>query len=67
MASNVNVLGVLQTYRPDFYIAWNPRELGNRLGMLEVQVWFEANYALVKHYTSGEKTWTLFRLWEDRQ
>lgn len=62
---NINVLGVLQTYRPNFYIAWNPWELENRLGAPEEQVWFEANYELIKHYTAYEKTWSLFRLRED--
>jgi hypothetical protein len=62
---NINVLGLLQTYRPDFYIAWDPWELENRLGSLEAQTWFDANYLFVNQYRAAGKTWTMFRLRED--
>lgn len=59
---NINVLAILQTYHPDFYIAWNPWELETYLSAPEAHAWFEANYILVKTYTAGDTTWTLFQL-----
>lgn len=59
---NINVIGLLQTYHPDFYIAWDPWELNARFPAPEDKAWFAANYAEVGKYTGSGKTWTLFRL-----
>jgi len=61
MPGNINVRAILQTYRPDFYIAWKPWEL-ETLNTPEAQAWFKANYVLVNKYTVDETTWTLFQL-----
>jgi hypothetical protein len=61
MPGNINVLAILQTYHPDFFIAWKPWELIT-LSTPEAQAWFKANYVLVNKYTVDETTWTLFRL-----
>ncbi len=58
---NINVVAILQTYHPDFYIAGNPWELETYLSTPEAHAWFKANYVMVKSYTVGDTTWTLFQ------
>jgi 4-amino-4-deoxy-L-arabinose transferase-like glycosyltransferase len=58
---NINVLAILQTYRPDFFIVWKSWEL-ETLNTPEAQAWFKANYAFVNNYTTHEISWTLFQL-----
>ncbi|WP_420643832.1 hypothetical protein [Candidatus Leptofilum sp.] len=62
---NINVFGLLQTYRPAIYIAWDPWELETRFDTPEAQTWFAANYKPVESYTAVGKTWTLFQLREE--
>jgi hypothetical protein len=59
---SINVMGTLQTYHPDLYIAWNPWELDTYIKTPEAQAWFKANYVLVNSYTANNTTWTLFQL-----
>ena len=61
MPGNINVLAILQTYRPDFFVTWKPWEL-ETINTPKGEAWFKTNYDLVKNYTFDEITWSLFQL-----
>jgi len=61
MPSKINTISILQTYRPDFFIAWKPWEL-ETLNTPKAQAWFNGNYELIDKFTVDETTWTLFQL-----
>ncbi len=56
----INVIRILQTFSPDYYIAWQTWELETRFSDPASQIWLEDHYSETARYTDGAKTWVLF-------
>lgn len=56
----VNVVGILRTLKPDYYIAWQTWELDTLLDDPDSQTWLRDNYDELRRYSGCGKTWVLF-------
>jgi arabinofuranosyltransferase len=57
----INVFGILQTFKPDYYVAWEHWELDTRLADPVMQAWLHDNYEELQRYDDGLKEWVLFK------
>ncbi len=57
----INVVGILQTFGPDYYVAWEKWELETRFLDPQARAWLDQHYEELAQYHDGQNTWFLFR------
>jgi hypothetical protein len=57
---DINILGILQAFTPDYYVAWKTWELEKWQADPVAWFWLSNNYKEIRRYEDGLRTWILF-------
>lgn len=58
---DINILGILQAFTPDYYVAWKTWELEKLEADPVARSWLSNNYEEMRRYDDGIRTWILFQ------